>query len=212
MCAVIQRGILGGFRNKIGNVVGTSWKGIAVMKSLPLSVANPQTAAQTAQRAKFGFASKFASALLVQCIKPLWDRFAQKESGYNAFIQTNIDSFTENGLEFPLTLQLSKGTLAPGSVTILSYDASSKELDITWDATPGGDANPTDLLYIAITNSVGTITEGLATGSQRSEGAGTYEFVQGRSAGQTLYCWFSWRKADGTKVSNSIVGDTVIVA
>ena len=49
---VIKQGILGGFSGKVANIVGSSWKGIPVIKSLPLSVANPQTAAQTTQRNK----------------------------------------------------------------------------------------------------------------------------------------------------------------
>ncbi len=38
---IIKRGILGGFSNKVANVVGSSWKGINTMRALPLSVANP---------------------------------------------------------------------------------------------------------------------------------------------------------------------------
>ena len=44
--AKVRQGILGGFRGRVGNIVGTGWKGIAVMKSLPLTVANPRTAGQ----------------------------------------------------------------------------------------------------------------------------------------------------------------------
>ena len=46
---ILKQGILGGFSGKVANVVGTSWKGIAVIKAMPLSVANPKTAGQVAQ-------------------------------------------------------------------------------------------------------------------------------------------------------------------
>ena len=91
--AVIKRGILGGFSGSVGNIVGSSWKGIATMKAKPLSVANPQTAGQTAQRTKFAGIVALASQFLVSIVKPLWDRFAQGESGYNAFVKENIDTF-----------------------------------------------------------------------------------------------------------------------
>ena len=88
--AIIKQGILGGFSGKIGNIVGSSWKGIAIMKTKPLSVANPKTAAQVAQRTAFSESVTIATQILADVIKPLWDRFSERKSGYNGFIQYNI--------------------------------------------------------------------------------------------------------------------------
>ena len=88
--AIIKRGILGGFSNKIGNVVGTSWKGIAVMRALPQSVHNPRTGLQTRQRQKFSIMSKLGSGLLDSVIKPYWDPKAVRMSGYNLFVSENL--------------------------------------------------------------------------------------------------------------------------
>ena len=49
----IKQGILGGFKGKVGTVIGASWNGIAYMRSLAQSVKNPKTAAQLQQRAYF---------------------------------------------------------------------------------------------------------------------------------------------------------------
>ena len=49
----IKQGILGGFRGKVGTVIGASWNGIAYMRGLAQSVKNPKTAAQMQQRAFF---------------------------------------------------------------------------------------------------------------------------------------------------------------
>ena len=49
----IKQGILGGFKGKVGTVIGASWNGIAYMKGLPQSQKDPKTAAQMAQRAFF---------------------------------------------------------------------------------------------------------------------------------------------------------------
>jgi hypothetical protein len=46
----IKQGILGGFRGKVGTVIGASWNGISYMKGRPQSVRNPRTDAQTQQR------------------------------------------------------------------------------------------------------------------------------------------------------------------
>ena len=50
---VIKQGILGGFQNKVGAVIGSNWKGIATMRSRPISVANPRTGKQVAVRSEF---------------------------------------------------------------------------------------------------------------------------------------------------------------
>ena len=46
----IKQGILGGFKGKVGTVIGASWNGIAYMRGLPQSIKNPKTPAQQAQR------------------------------------------------------------------------------------------------------------------------------------------------------------------
>lgn len=87
--ARIKSGVLGGFSGTITNVVGSSWKGIDVIRSLPLSVANPKTAAQQAWRKHFADISKMAVNYMPGLIKPLWDTFATKSSGYALFIKEN---------------------------------------------------------------------------------------------------------------------------
>lgn len=49
----IKQGILGGFKGKVGTVIGASWNGIAYMRGIPQSQKDPKTAAQMAQRAFF---------------------------------------------------------------------------------------------------------------------------------------------------------------
>lgn len=52
--ARIRNGILGGFRNKVGSVIGQVYGGASVMRAMPSQVANPQTTAQVDHRALFG--------------------------------------------------------------------------------------------------------------------------------------------------------------
>lgn len=203
--AVIKRGILGGVQNKIGNVVGSSWKGIATLRSLPLSVANPKTAAQTNVRTKFSEASKTASTLLATIVKPLWDRFAQQQSGYNAWIQANIDAFSSAGFPSYADMIMSKGALAVSPITSAVYDESSETTTIDYTAAPGGDANPTDIAFVTIANidDVGILQwYGFQTVITRSAGQVVINQELAVGAGE-IYVWLSFRKADGTKVSDS---------
>ena len=51
--ATFEKGILGGFSGKVGNVVGTRWRGKNVMRSLPQRGNYTPTAKQEEQRQKF---------------------------------------------------------------------------------------------------------------------------------------------------------------
>ena len=108
---VIKQGILGGFQNKVGAVIGSNWKGIATMRSRPISVANPRTGKQVAVRSEFSTLVKMASALNATLIRPYWSRFAQKKTGANAFISANYGKMAGNVAQIPDRMILSQGKL-----------------------------------------------------------------------------------------------------
>ena len=95
--AKIKQGILGGFSGKVANVVGTSWKGRAVMKSQPLSVANPRTESQVGQRNKFSKVAELASQILTQFVQPVENPISGNISGYNLFCKDNKTAFDAAG-------------------------------------------------------------------------------------------------------------------
>ncbi|SDR95929.1 hypothetical protein SAMN05216503_1518 [Polaribacter sp. KT25b] len=65
--ATFEKGILGGFSGKVGNVVGSKWRGKNVMRSLPQRGKYTPTEKQEQQRAKFktviGFLSPITEVL-----------------------------------------------------------------------------------------------------------------------------------------------------
>lgn len=105
--ATIKQGILGAFSGKVAGVVGSSWKGIPVMKSLPPSVANPKTAKQVEQRSRMKACTAFSQSVLADVIKPLNDRFASRMSGFNAFTSRNIANFEGGILSKPEDVKIS---------------------------------------------------------------------------------------------------------
>lgn len=109
---IIKRGILGGVSNKIGNVVGSSWKGIATLRSLPLSVANPRTKAQRDNRDTFSVMSKLGSEVLATVCQPLWNRDAKQMSGFNAYVKNNKEAFDADPVEWLINPIMSKGNLS----------------------------------------------------------------------------------------------------
>lgn len=207
--AIIKQGILGGIQNKIGNVVGSSWKGIAVLKSLPVSVANPRTAPQVAQRDKFSQCVAFASSILAEVIKPLWDRFAQRQSGYNAWVQRNIDFFNSTQLITPNSLVISSGKMTATPIATAVGNEGTGNLTVTWLNDSGqGFKQASDTLYLVQYNSTTNKAIGNDTGIVRSAGTAIVP-VLGEQA-DSVWVYIAFRRADGTIVSDTSVRNITV--
>lgn len=151
--ARIPQGILGGIRGRIGNVIGAAWKGISYIRSMPLSVANPNTAAQQAQRGAFTQTVVVARLFLSSLVADFWNPFARQMSGYNAFISQNIDSFATAGLETPASFSASRGVLTGFDTLAIVASEASSDIDGTWvDNSETGDALGTDELRLCYYN------------------------------------------------------------
>lgn len=208
---VLVQGILGGVRGKVGAVVGASWKGIAVLKAKPLSVANPRTAGQVAQRSKMSNVVAFAQVLLSTVIKPLWDRFAQRASGYNDFVSANIANF-EGALPTTFAdLVISRGKMAATAISALKYNGVGGNVEIEWDDDAGeGFKLASDMAYCVIINE--TTGEVLApeTYYLRSSRHILADLATAPQVGDVIHCYLAFRREDGTIVSNGSYATSVV--
>lgn len=150
---IIKRGILGGFSGKVGNIVGTSWKGRAVIKAMPLSVANPKTTKQVNQRGAMTNCVVAAKEFLGNAIPAICSPFAGDISGYNLFVKRTIKAFSVTGNFDAEKFKISEGSLGKylnGSVT---YDVSDTEVVFDLSNREHSDYNvETDLVYIVLWN------------------------------------------------------------
>jgi hypothetical protein len=198
--AIIKRGILGGFQKKIGNVVGSNWKGIDVMRTLPVSVANPRTAKQVEARTKFGTISKVASKLLGDIIKPLWDRFAQYQSGYNAFIKANIGAVGPSGNIAMNQIVIANGKMEATPISVTSGAGTSGPFTFTWtDDSGDGFKLATDQLYIVLADVNFQNVETIPAAAIRSDGTVTVPALSFLPSDG----YFAFKREDGTIVSKS---------
>lgn len=201
----IAQGILGGVSGKVGSVIGTSWKGINALRSMPLSVANPRTVGQVNQRNKLRYMVVLAQAWLGILIKPLWDRFAQKQSGYNAFVSANISNVGTSGtslIDYSL-LTLSRGKLGITEPTASSVSPGDPSIDVTWDPSPVGQQQATDIAFIGVivqTNDGDLFSS--ASGVDRDSGASGCPLPPTQS-GNIVHVYLSFRSTDGRNVSNT---------
>lgn len=149
--AIIKKGILGGFSNKVGNVVGSTWKGINTMRSLPAQYNDANSVAQQANRSTFKYFSAFGSQLLTGIIKPLWDWQAKRMSGYNLFIKRNIDYRNANEDTWSIEdLIISEGRLCQAEATNATVNMTNNlQLSIMSDLQCSI-GEPSDEIFVAI--------------------------------------------------------------
>lgn len=196
--ATIKRGILGGGSGSVANVVMTAWKGIAVIKSKPLTVANPQTAAQNSQRGKFSGIVGIAQYILASILQPVWNGFAQTMSGYNMFIQKNIQvAFNDSGVFQPNSLEISPkdGTTTP----ISSVDAVNTITHLTINFSPelfGADQMESDKYFGVACNPSGVVLGSVEPSGSRNSEECRIELSRPLVTGEIVHCYLAFISAD----------------
>lgn len=200
----IYQGILGGVSGKVANVIGSSWKGIPVLKGRPLSVANPRTAGQVAQRSKMSNAVAFAGNILSPVIKPLWDRFAVKQSGYNAFIQSNIALFGSAMPSPEEDLIISKGKMTLTPIDSIDASSASDTVTINWvDDSGEGYKLATDQAFVVLVDKTDEKVYAASMSAVRSDASIDVVLPENLGAPKILMAYLAFRRADGTIVSDS---------
>jgi hypothetical protein len=208
---IIAQGILGAISGRVGPVVGGSWKGIAYLRGYQPQVAQPNTAAQVAQKSKMRGAVDLAKSLLTQIIKPLNDRWAVRMSGYNLWVSRNIEAFSSLGVPDPLELIMSEGSLTPTLIDFVTVTDGSTTIKVDWtDNTGTGTALATDEAYIVAFNQTANdfaFSSGLVA---RSESNAIFDFTERVTAGDSIYTYLSMRSANGFNVSNQSLDSTIV--
>ena len=144
---VIKRGILGGFQNKVGPVVGTNWKGISVIKSRPVTVANPNTPAQQAQRLAMKQIAAYLRSFGLDNVRLLNNNQAVRMSGYNRCVK-KVNTFKPgNELSGHVKCLASGSYTLPSIVSAdaLTLDPVAKQCEVSWPDLFSGSPVPADV-------------------------------------------------------------------
>ena len=201
---IIWQGILGGVSGRVGNVIGSSWKGIPVLKSRPLSVANPRTTQQVHYRDRLTKLVAIASPINSSIIIPLWNRFASRMSGYNAFIQANSEAFNSSMAFVPSSFFISRGRMA--STAIINADIQTVNTECLVSYSPSiTDSFQTsdDVPFAVITSNTGVLKGFKAGENARSDDSMLVTAVPGASFAVGDLCFLAFRRPDGSVVSNT---------
>jgi len=194
----ISKGILGGVSGKVGNIVGGSWKGIDYLRILPASVANPKTAKQINQRAKFMTVIKFLQPL-TDFIRIGFKAYAIRMSAFNAAMSYNFKNAVI-GVYPDYDIDYAKVLLSHGSLTAV-YNAScatagDKLVKLNWvNNTGNGTALAGDKVMVVIYNVLFQEVVYLIDAAIRSDGTAEVE-VPASFTGKEVQCYLTFTALD----------------
>ena len=131
----IKQGILGGFKGKVGTVIGSSWNGISYMKGQAQSVMNPKTPAQMIQRDFFKEVQDLAGQFSNEKLAFLFPNSPKNMTRRNMLAQQLAADpiVTDDAKHADLVNLNSIGNAATADMPDVTIDAAGENLTISWD-------------------------------------------------------------------------------
>ena len=131
----IKQGILGGFKGKVGTVIGSSWNGISYMRGLAQSHKNPKTAAQTKQSGFFREVLDIASQFSDEQMKFLFPEGISGMTRHNVLVRqlTAVAAVDGDTKSVDLGNINSLGNAATADLPEVAITAAGETLTVAWD-------------------------------------------------------------------------------
>jgi hypothetical protein len=197
---------LDGFSDKVGTVMGGSWKGISYTHSLPQHVKNPRMEGQVSQRPKFAITLNFLKPV-TGLLRTGWKLYAHRQSSFNAAMSyTLANAITGTYPDYaidPGKVSVSHSSLAP---------AAGGTVTFAWKDNPGvGNAKQTDRALITVIN------PGKSEAVYSTAGAEGITVTQDITipadwVGENVEAYIGFILKDGKEVANSVYLGTLTVA
>ena len=208
-----NKGILGAFSGKVGPVVGATWRGKDVMRSLPKKGNRLATEFQQAQRSKFAMTTEFLSG-----VQPVIKRYFGNDTGLKtrrnqamSYLMKEAIVFNDPNYEWDYTkVLISKGDLLGinnGAVTA----GTGQNLDFSWTDNSGqGEAMATDKLVVVVYEPTSKATVYSLNAGSRSSGSATLELPSFLS-GLEVQVWTTFVSSNDKLAATSIYLGAVMV-
>ncbi|SOD15120.1 DUF6266 family protein [Pedobacter xixiisoli] len=209
--ATYKKGILGVFSGKVGTVVGSSWKGISYMKSLPKASSKTPSRLQLDQRLRFGLVTSFLKP--IQTLTNIgYGSVKGSLTAYNAAVSYHLNAAVVGDasnfeIDYPRVI-FSRGELPSPAVPSLLAGAGA-EINFSWaDNSTANLAKPTDRAVLLVYNPV--TKEFVFDDTATRVSAGAVLSLPPNFIGETLHAWMAFFASDDKQVSTSIYLGTVV--
>lgn len=200
-----KKGVLGYFRGKVGTVIGSVWKGIHYMRSVPEDSSAEPTQAQLNVRLRFALVIAFLTHIKA-LIAVGYQKFTKGISPFNAAVSYLL-KYTVTGTAPNYTLDYSKVMLSVGdldqTINPSAVTEAAAEIKFAWEMNPASEYGAatdtvTVLAFCPIKNRFVKVTNVVP------RSALTYTLsVPADLSTEVVHCWLMLTSVDGKEVSNS---------
>ena len=200
----IDRGILGGFSGKIGNVVGARWRNKDIMRAKPRKSSKEPTLLQLEQRAKFTLVSKFLNSIKL-VLSTYFGSPQGDKSRLNLALSYHLKSAVAGN--YPnYTMDYSQVMFSKGSLIGLTgetVNVSLTQIMLDWDDNSNqSNARTDDELLLMWYNATTDTLDFMETGALREDG-NYVRTMTGLATGMSISVWAAFRAANTSLVSSS---------
>ncbi|HET7117527.1 MAG TPA: DUF6266 family protein [Hanamia sp.] len=201
----IQKGILGGFSGKVGNVVGGSWKGIDYMRSKGNRRTTTTSQRQKEQQVKFGIIARFQQPLS-NLFAISFKSFAVKMTGTNSAMSYNL----RNGITgvYPAyaidysNILVSRGDM-PNAGSPAAAAGAAGIVTFSWLNNAGsGKAKDSDKAIMVVYCE--ELQQSIFTAAGPDRSAGTAGFDVSAFSGKQVQTWLGFISENEREVATSV--------
>jgi hypothetical protein len=205
-------GILGGFKGKVGTVIGGKWKGIDYMRHKGPSTRKNNSPGQLVQQLKFALATDLVS-YMSDLFKITYKSYEQQMTARNKAVSGIVtDAITGTYPDF--AIDYSKVLISRGKLQTESNPSATVTTGIlTWQWKYNGrqtGANGKDRSIVVAWCPFFNHCLYVVYGPNRESNTATLDVVP--FMGQTIHTWLSFITEDGSRISNSIYTGELVVA
>lgn len=203
----INQGILGGFRNKVGSVVGYFRYGEALMRGLAGSVSNPRTPHQEAARARFALIAKTVSAVQ-GFINVFYPQQGSMTRG-NLAVRTNLQNGCIQGTGTNVTIDYTQfapsyGGYLANPANPAASQGTGHTIDVSWTDNTGvsPEVLSTDIVCVLLYNPSKNVATYDVSSASRLDASLTIAYPQ-LWVGDEVHVYLATRNIPGTVISDS---------
>lgn len=212
--ARVQNTLIGKSSGSVGGATFSTWKGINVLKSKAVTVANPKTIPQQTQRNRMSIlVSVFR--MISGAVNVGFKTLASGKSEYNAFVSQNIINATAVGVApavslVPADLIVSKGTMGITPITSSAGSNGNDTVDIDYSDTiiPLG-GSLSDVAY-GVVHNVTQDTWSYGSGALRSDGQLVITTPTNNLSTDVVRSYLFFKSASSDEVSDSLNASAAI--
>lgn len=211
---VYNKGILGPFSGKVGTVVGASWRGKDILRSLPKKTNRRPTDTQQLQRDRFTAVSEFLTPIS-NVVSQYFGSRSREQTRRNQAMSYHMKEAVEY-VDPDFVILYNKVLISKGDLVGIQNptvgSAATGTIEFTWEDNSGqGSAKETDQLVVVLYAPAEGLYYTMLNAATRNAGGVTLALPD-YFTGLEVQCWITLASATGKSYATSVYMGAVTIS